>query len=96
MDLESRVKQTLSDAERVFPGARLTNFESARSKNWSQDPWQRGGLSAFGPASSTLSLLVRVEKGESYSLVNIRLAETAGCSVPLSLRKGLRWRFAAD
>lgn len=48
MDLERRVKRTLSDAERVFPGARQ-NFEGARSKSWSEDPWQRGGLSAFGP-----------------------------------------------
>jgi monoamine oxidase len=48
MDVESRVKQTLADAESVFPGA-AEHFEVARSKSWSQDPWQLGGLSAFAP-----------------------------------------------
>jgi monoamine oxidase len=48
MDVESRVRQTLADAESVFPGA-VEHFEAARSKSWSQDPWQLGGLSAFGP-----------------------------------------------
>jgi monoamine oxidase len=48
MDLMSRVEQTLSDAETVFPGARQ-HFEAFISKSWCQDPWQRGGLSAFGP-----------------------------------------------
>jgi monoamine oxidase len=92
MDLERRVKRTVSDAERVFPGARQ-NFEGARSKSWSEDPWQRGGLCAFGPGQSNLFLLARVEKGELFSLVSIRRAGTAGCRVPLSLRIGLRRRF---
>jgi monoamine oxidase len=48
LDVQSRVQQTLADAERVFPGAR-EHFEAARSKSWSQDPWQQGGLTAFGP-----------------------------------------------
>ncbi|HMF75983.1 MAG TPA: NAD(P)/FAD-dependent oxidoreductase, partial [Bryobacteraceae bacterium] len=48
MDVQSRVQATLADAERVFPGAR-EHFEAVRAKSWSQDPWQRGGLSAFGP-----------------------------------------------
>ena len=48
MDVQSRVKQTLADAESVFPGAG-EHFEAARSKSWSQDSWQQGGLSAFGP-----------------------------------------------
>jgi monoamine oxidase len=48
MDVQSRVKQTLADAENVFPGAG-EYFEAARSKSWSQDSWQLGGLSAFGP-----------------------------------------------
>ena len=48
MDVQSRVKQTLADAEKVFPGAG-EHFEAARSKSWSQDSWQLGGLSAFGP-----------------------------------------------
>ena len=48
MDVQSRVKQTLADAEIVFPGA-SEHFEAARSKSWSQDSWQLGGLSAFGP-----------------------------------------------
>ena len=49
MDVESRIKQTLADAETVFPGAG-EHFEAARSKSWSQDPWQLGGLSAFAPS----------------------------------------------
>lgn len=48
MDTQSRVTQTLSDAESVFPGAR-ENFEAARVKSWSEDPWQRGALSRFDP-----------------------------------------------
>jgi len=48
MDIQSRIKQTLADAEDVFPGAG-EHFEAARSKSWSQDSWQLGGLSAFGP-----------------------------------------------
>jgi monoamine oxidase len=48
MDTEGRVHQTLADAEAVFPGAR-ENFEAARVKSWSEDPWQRGGLSRFDP-----------------------------------------------
>jgi monoamine oxidase len=48
MDVQSRVKQTLADAENVFPCAG-EHFEAARSKSWSQDLWQQGGLSAFGP-----------------------------------------------
>ena len=48
MDVQRRVQGTLADAERVFPGAR-EHFEAVRAKSWSQDPWQRGGLSAFGP-----------------------------------------------
>jgi monoamine oxidase len=46
MDLQGRVQQTLADAEIVFPGAR-EHFEAARVKSWSEDPWQRGGLSRF-------------------------------------------------
>jgi monoamine oxidase len=48
MDLQSRVQQTLADAESVFPGAR-EHFEAARVKSWAEDPWQRGALSRFGP-----------------------------------------------
>ncbi|AXC14899.1 Tryptophan 2-monooxygenase [Acidisarcina polymorpha] len=48
MDLQSRVQQTIADAEAVFPGAR-EHFEAARAKSWSEDPWQRGGLSRFDP-----------------------------------------------
>lgn len=48
MDMQSRVKQTLADAESVFPGAD-EHFEAARTKSWGQDPWQLGGLSAFAP-----------------------------------------------
>jgi monoamine oxidase len=48
MDAQSRVRHTLADAESVFPGAG-EHFEAVRSKSWSQDPWQLGGLSAFGP-----------------------------------------------
>jgi monoamine oxidase len=48
MDAESRVSQTLADAESVFPGAR-EHFEAARVKIWSEDPWQRGALSRFEP-----------------------------------------------
>jgi monoamine oxidase len=48
MDVQCRVKHTLADAESVFPGAD-EHFEAVRSKSWSQDPWQLGGLSAFGP-----------------------------------------------
>ena len=48
MDVESRVRQTLVDAESVFPGAR-EQFEAVRAKSWSEDPWQRGGLTSFGP-----------------------------------------------
>ncbi len=48
MDAEGRVRQTLADAEVVFPGAQK-NFEAARTKSWSEDPWQRGGLSRFDP-----------------------------------------------
>src|SRR3954469_15794925 len=39
---------TVADAERVFPGARQ-NFEAVRSKSWSEDPWQHGGLARFDP-----------------------------------------------
>jgi monoamine oxidase len=48
MDVHSRVQQTIADAEIVFPGAR-EQFEAARAKSWSEDPWQRGGLTSFGP-----------------------------------------------
>ena len=48
MDVESRARQTLVDAESVFPGAR-EQFEAVRAKSWSEDPWQRGGLTSFGP-----------------------------------------------
>ena len=48
MDVPSRVQQTIADAEIVFPGAR-EQFEAARVKSWSEDPWQRGGLTSFGP-----------------------------------------------
>ncbi len=48
MDVHSRVQQTIADAEIVFPGAR-EQFEAARVKSWSEDPWQRGGLTSFGP-----------------------------------------------
>jgi monoamine oxidase len=48
MDTQGRVQQTLADAEAVFPGARA-HFEAARVKSWSEDPWQRGGLSRFDP-----------------------------------------------
>jgi monoamine oxidase len=40
--------ETIADAEIVFPGAR-EQFEAARVKSWSKDPWQRGGLTSFGP-----------------------------------------------
>jgi monoamine oxidase len=53
MNIESRTEATLADAERVFPGAR-DNFEGSRSKSWSQDPWQRGGLTAFQPGELSL------------------------------------------
>lgn len=48
MDMQSRIKQTLADAESVFPGAD-EHFEGARTKSWGQDPWHLGGLSAFAP-----------------------------------------------
>jgi monoamine oxidase len=48
MDVQSRVQQTLADAESVFPGAR-EQFEAVRAKSWIEDPWQRGGLTSFGP-----------------------------------------------
>jgi monoamine oxidase len=48
MDVQSRVRQTLVDAESVFPGAR-EQLEAVRAKSWSEDPWQRGGLTSFGP-----------------------------------------------
>jgi monoamine oxidase len=48
MDEQTRVQQTLTDAESVFPGARQ-HFEAARLKSWSKDPWQLGGLSGFAP-----------------------------------------------
>jgi monoamine oxidase len=48
MDVQSRVRQTLADAESVFPGAR-EQFEAVRAKSWIEDPWQRGGLTSFGP-----------------------------------------------
>jgi monoamine oxidase len=48
MDLQSRIQTTLSDAEQVFPTAR-DHFEAVRAKSWGQDPWQQGGLTAFGP-----------------------------------------------
>lgn len=56
MDVQSRVKQTLADAENVFPSAG-EHFETARSKSWSQDPWQLGGLSAFGPGELSFILV---------------------------------------
>ena len=43
MDPESRAEQTLSDAERVFPGARQ-HFEASRTKSWNHDPWQPFGV----------------------------------------------------
>ena len=48
MDVQSRIQQTIADAESVFPGAR-EHFEATCVKSWSEDPWQRGGLSRFGP-----------------------------------------------
>jgi monoamine oxidase len=46
LDEDRRLEVTLTDAERVFCGSR-ENFEVAKLKSWSQDPWQRGGLSRF-------------------------------------------------
>lgn len=61
MDVESRIKQTLVDAESVFPGA-AKHFEAARAKSWSQDPWQLGGLSTFAPGKlSDISVNARRE-----------------------------------
>ena len=48
MDAHSRVQQTIADAEIVYPGVR-EQLEAVRAKSWSEDPWQRGGLTAFGP-----------------------------------------------
>jgi monoamine oxidase len=48
MSVQDRVAVTVADAERVFPGARQ-NFEAVRSKSWSEDPWQHGGLARFDP-----------------------------------------------
>lgn len=48
MDLQSRIQQTLTDAESVFPGAR-EQFEAVRAKSWKEDPWQQGGLTSFSP-----------------------------------------------
>jgi monoamine oxidase len=48
MDAQSRVQQALADAQSLFPDAR-DHFEAARSKSWSQDPWQLGGLPNFAP-----------------------------------------------
>ena len=48
IDVQTRVQQTLADAEGVFPGARQ-QFEAVRAKSWIEDPWQRGGLTSFGP-----------------------------------------------
>jgi Flavin containing amine oxidoreductase len=45
---ESGVQQTLADADKVFPGAR-DQFEVVRLKCWSEDTWQRGGLTRFDP-----------------------------------------------
>ena len=53
MEIESRVQQTLGDAESVFPGAR-EHFDAARAKSWNEDPWQRGSLTAFGPGELNL------------------------------------------
>jgi monoamine oxidase len=44
-----RVAQIISEAESTFPGAR-GNFEGALTKYWSEDPWQRGGLTGFSPS----------------------------------------------
>jgi monoamine oxidase len=48
MEAQSRVQLVLGDAESVFPGAR-EQFEAVREKSWIEDPWQRGGLTSFGP-----------------------------------------------
>jgi len=61
MEVQSRLKQTLADAESVFPGADA-HFEGARVKSWSQDPWQLGGLSAFAPGElSSITVNARRE-----------------------------------
>jgi monoamine oxidase len=47
-DVQGCERQTLADAELVFPGA-SEHCESVLSKSWGQDPWQLGGLSTFAP-----------------------------------------------
>lgn len=51
-DVQSRERQAVADAEVVFPGA-IEHLEAVRSKSWSQDPWQLGGLCTFGPGELT-------------------------------------------
>jgi monoamine oxidase len=46
MEDAARIKVTLEDAERVFPGARQ-HFETARVKSWALDPWQNGALPKY-------------------------------------------------
>lgn len=48
MDEAGRIRTTIDDAERVFPGARA-NCEGGRAKSWQRDPWQNGGLARFDP-----------------------------------------------
>ncbi|WP_213807852.1 FAD-dependent oxidoreductase [Granulicella sp. dw_53] len=61
MDMQSRIKQTLADAESVFPGAD-EHFEGARTKSWGQDPWQLGAFPAFAPGQlSSIPLNARRE-----------------------------------
>ena len=67
MDVQSRVQQTLADAESVFPGAR-EQFETVRAKSWIEDPWQRGGLTSFGPGElSWIPLNARREGRISFA-----------------------------
>ena len=72
MDVHSRVQQTIADAEIVFPGAR-EQFEAARVKSWSEDPWQRGGLTSFGPGElNWIPVNARRERPGSSLRVNIQ------------------------
>ena len=60
-DDSDKIRATLDDAERVFPGARA-HFEGARVKSWASDPWQNGGTVRLAPGE--LGLLAECGKPE--------------------------------
>jgi len=61
-----RIRTTLVNMDKVFPGAR-ENFEGAATKSWDRDPWVRGANVYFKPGQmTTLAPIVGQAEGRIH------------------------------